>query len=120
MDTFWGIGENRQGSNQFGVVLMELRENFVNKKAEPPKLPEPLKEIEFYHNTGLPGDHYNFTNFADVPVHFAGKVWKTAEHLFQAWKVCHSPFLIGTISKHLFNSSRMTAYMQPVYTTLMV
>ncbi len=74
---------------------MKLRENFVNK-TKPPKLPEPLEKLRFYNEDEA---YYNFTNFAKVPVHFAGEKWKTSEHLFQAWKVRHSPFLIGTISK---------------------
>jgi hypothetical protein len=53
-------------------------------------------------------NHFCFANFSNAPVSLDGKDWMTSEHLFQAWKVRHSSFLIGMISKHLFNSSRTT------------
>src|SRR5258705_10787251 len=94
MDTFWGIGENRQGSNQFGVVLMELRKNFVNsKKAEPPKLPERPEQINFSRF------HHHFSNITPrlYYITYDDKNRSSAEHLFQAWKVRHSSFLTGMI-----------------------
>src|SRR5260221_8433427 len=102
MDMFWGTGPDFQGSNQFGVVLMELRENFVNKKAEPPELPERPDQFTFSKSDR------NFSNNSSNLVMYDDRSWWSAEHLFQAWKVRHSSFLTGMISKHLFNSSRMT------------
>ncbi|KZT01034.1 DUF1768-domain-containing protein [Laetiporus sulphureus 93-53] len=43
----------------------------------------PVKPILFYHRDQ---PYYEFTNFSPHPVEFAGKVYPTAEHLFQAHK----------------------------------
>jgi len=100
MDRFWGTGEDHNASNQFGVILMELRKDFAKPKTpDLPILPQEPRQIRFY-NKGEP--YYDFTNFAEVSVPFDGKVWSTSEHLFQAWKVRHSSFLIGTIFKQRF------------------
>jgi hypothetical protein len=85
------------------VVLGTLRDEFINSETPelPPKLPDP-PVFTFDQN------HDSFANFASIPISLDGKEWMTSEHLFQAWKVRHSSFLIGAISKLLFNSSRMT------------
>jgi len=93
MDRFWGTGDDFKGSNQFGAVLMELRDEFAKSGTpnRPIQLPEPPAPIEFNHNHDE--GYHTFTNSAPVPVDFDGKIWKTSEHLYQAWKVRHSSFL---------------------------
>jgi len=87
---------------------MEVRRELCNPKSPEvpripplPKLPEPIRFDED------DPEYYRFA-FTDYPVTYDGIQWKTTDHLFEAWKVRHSSFLIGTISKHLFNSSRIT------------
>jgi ribA/ribD-fused uncharacterized protein len=29
-DNFWGIGKKRKGKNMLGVILMEIRDNYIN------------------------------------------------------------------------------------------
>ncbi|KAJ7045047.1 DUF1768-domain-containing protein [Mycena alexandri] len=43
----------------------------------------PRQRILFYHRTD---PYYSFTNFSPHPVQYAGKVYPTSEHLFQAFK----------------------------------
>jgi predicted NAD-dependent protein-ADP-ribosyltransferase YbiA (DUF1768 family) len=86
VDTFWGTGEDFNGSNQFGKVLMVVREE-LNKSSPPriPPLPRLPKQIIF---------NSKFIDVVIGPIMHGGKEWKTIGHLFQAWKVRHSYFFL--------------------------
>ena len=83
---FWGTGEKFEGSNQFGKVLMAVREEL--SKSSPPRIP-PLPS--------LPKQIIYDSKFIDEdigPIMHGGKKWKTIGHLFQAWKARHSSFFL--------------------------
>jgi predicted NAD-dependent protein-ADP-ribosyltransferase YbiA (DUF1768 family) len=91
MDPFWGVGAKYLGHNEFGLLLMYLRDNvLINKPLYPPSPPQYKGEaIEFYDSNKA---YACFTNFSKHPVTLQGVSWPTSEHLFQSFKVRHSSF----------------------------
>ena len=84
MDPFWGVGGDKyDGENQFGKALMVVRD-LLRTKSFPKgmSLLRPPKILFYHHNQ----PYYGFTNFSRHPIDFNG-IWKTSEHLFQAFKV---------------------------------
>jgi len=61
---------------------MGLREEFAQPETlVPPIQPGPPDKIEFID------PHHKLSNKSPHSVLYDGKGWRTAEHLFQAWKV---------------------------------
>jgi hypothetical protein len=54
------------------------------RRRRPRKSGRPSQRILFYHRHE---PHFGFTNFAEYPVEYEGRIYPTSEHLFQAFKV---------------------------------
>ena len=74
-DSYWGDGGDGSGKNKLGELLMQMRDEFREATN--------MDDILF----GRIDEEYGiFSNFAPTPFEYAGRVWPTAEHAFQAAK----------------------------------
>ncbi|THH29605.1 hypothetical protein EUX98_g4582 [Antrodiella citrinella] len=108
-DSFWGVGSDGVGRNEFGKLLArhrdELRRGGSSKRrTSSPHYPSTRdldtsvrgrtssrRPIRFFAKSQ---PHYGFSNYASYPVVYNGKRYPTSQHLFQAFKFLgHNPEL---------------------------
>ncbi|KAJ7475443.1 hypothetical protein B0H11DRAFT_2033640 [Mycena galericulata] len=81
-DAFWGVGKDGAGRNELGKALERLRSQMRARATDESRYAH-RPRILFYEQ-GRP--YYWLTNLSPHPVAYEGKMYPTAEHLFQAFK----------------------------------
>ncbi|KAH8100871.1 hypothetical protein BXZ70DRAFT_907037 [Cristinia sonorae] len=116
IDSYWGVGKDGHGRNEFGRILQRLRKdlrrggNSRSRKrySSPRSSSRPREETRYSSDRGRRTQgsvhffdphqpHFGFNNFSPYPVKYQGKRYPTSQHLFQALK----PFSHAELSQFL-------------------
>lgn len=88
VDSFWGIGKDRQGRNELGKALMRRRAQL--RSGQSPRLvaaplppPATARPVHFFDRHG---EYYHLSNQSTYSITYNNKIYPTATHLYHSLK----------------------------------